>query len=591
MNRELPKTLPAFLWHFIRPLWPSFLLMSVSGLIWAANESIFPYFIKLIINTVHDFKGQPHQIYAALAVPLIGIAVMWLVMEISMRGQGILMLFTMPKFRAHIRESVFAYVRQHSQTYFSNHFAGSIANKVADLPRSSEMLMTILIFNFISIMIAFVVALVLMWQANHLFAFIMLGWFGAHVTISILTAPYCNRLNKEHSESVSTLSGKVVDALTNISNVRLFARTRYEHTYFRTFQTDEIKKGRRAMWGLEKIKIAQGVLSLAMIFGMLYTLIYTWTKGQVSLGDFSLITMLSFNMLGLVWFMSYQVSTFFREVGTSRAALSLITAQHEIVDAPDAKPIHITQGHIQFDHVKFYYRDNHVIFNDISLNISPGEKIGLVGYSGAGKTTFVSLILRLFNLIDGRILIDNQNIVNVTNESLREQIAMIPQDPSLFHRTLMENIRYGRPSAADDEVMRAAKLAHCEEFIAQLENGMETLVGERGIKLSAGQRQRVAIARAILKDAPILILDEATSALDSVTEKHIQESLSLLMKDRTTIVIAHRLSTLSEMDRILVFDKSNIIEDGRAEDLLKLNGHFAKLWQMQAEGFLPEQPA
>ena len=286
--------------------------------------------------------------------------------------------------------------------------------------------------------------------------------------------------------------------------------------------------------------------------------------------------------------MSFQLSVFTRELGTVSDALKLITKGHGIVDVPRAAKLQVKQGNIQFEHVVFAYQKRRLVFRNLNVMIPAGQKVGLVGFSGSGKSTFVNLILRFYDLRRGQILIDGQNIAEVTQESLRKQIAMIPQDPSLFHRSLLENIRYGRANATDEEVIHAADLAHCHEFIGQLEEGHHTLVGERGIKLSGGQRQRVAIARAILKNAPILILDEATSSLDTVTEKLIQESLTRLMHNRTTIVIAHRLSTLVDMDRILVFHKGSIVEDGTSTCLLNMNGHFTTLWEMQTNGFLPE---
>jgi ATP-binding cassette subfamily B protein len=298
--------------------------------------------------------------------------------------------------------------------------------------------------------------------------------------------------------------------------------------------------------------------------------------------------MQAFWLLGFIWFVSYQMTIYTREIGVIGNALSLVRKSHGLVDAQNAKPIHITRGEIHFDHVTFSYQKNRNVFKDLNLTIAAGEKVGLVGFSGSGKTTFVNLMLRFYDLQSGKILIDGQDIAHATQDSLRSQIAMIPQDPALFHRSLMENIRYGLLDASDDDVIRASELAHCHEFIIRLDGSYEALVGERGVKLSGGQRQRIAIARAILKNAPILILDEATSALDSATEKLIQESLHNLMQNRTAIVVAHRLSTLNDMDRIIVFHHGRVIEEGTKEQLLKAKGHFAMLWDMQTDGFLPE---
>jgi ATP-binding cassette subfamily B protein len=294
-------------------------------------------------------------------------------------------------------------------------------------------------------------------------------------------------------------------------------------------------------------------------------------------------------LLGWIWFTSFQLTVFARELGTIGNALEIIQKGHDILDVKDAAHLVIHGGKIAFENVTFAYNANKPVFEHFNVVIPAGQKIGLVGFSGSGKSTFVNLILRFYDLQQGRILIDDQNIDEVTQESLRSQIAMIPQEPALFHRTLMENIRYGRIEATDEEVIQAAKLAHCHEFIDKLDEGYHSLVGERGVKLSGGQRQRIAIARAILKNAPIIILDEATSSLDTVTEKLIQESLHLLMERRTTIVIAHRLSTLIDMDKIFVFHHGKIIEEGSKDELLINNGHFAKLWNMQTDGFLPDE--
>ena len=582
----LPKRLFAFLWHFIKMQPIAFIVIFLTAMVWSVNEVFFPYFLKLIVNSIQNYHGQRQLIFHHLLLPLLALVVIWLVMEISMRVQGIILIYTFPRFRSNIRTTVFHYVKQHSHEYFSNNFAGSIAKKIAELPTSAQSIMEIVCFNFTSIMAAFIIALVMMWVTKPIFAGVLLTWFVLHMAATFLFLRMGDVQWQIHSESASTLSGKIVDSLTNISNVKLFARGTYESEYLQTFQRDEIKKAKKAMWTVEKMRLLQGILGSLLIFTMVLLLIHGWVQGWVSLGDFSLIGVLSFWMLGMVWYMSYQMTTFIREVGTMNEGLTLIAQTHDIVDVPNAKPLLVKHGKIEFQQVSFAYR-NQYVFQNFSLTIEPGQKVGLVGFSGAGKSTFVNLILRLYDIQSGKIVIDGQENSKVTQNSLHDQIAIIPQDPMLFHRTLMENIRYGRLQATDAEVIEASKLAHCHEFITQLPEAYQALVGERGVKLSGGQRQRIAIARAILKNAPILILDEATSSLDSVTEKLIHESLEHLMQDRTTIVVAHRLSTLANMDRILVFQHGKIIEDGTQQELLKANGHFAMLWRMQSEGFLP----
>lgn len=585
----VPKTVVPFLWHFVKRQPVAFFIAAITALVWAANEVLFPYFIKLFINAISTFKGDPHDIFSVIWIPLTALITSWLVMDISMRTQGITLIEAFPRLRANIRETMFNYVKHHSHQYFSNNFAGTIAQKMSSLPTSSQMVLEILMFTLCSVSVGFIIACVLMWLANPLFAAIMLTWFCIHMGITFLFIRKGDKYWETHSEAVTSLSGKIVDSITNMMSVRLFARGHYESDYLKAHQAAEIKKAKRALWHMEIMRIFQGIAGLGFIFGMIFTLIHGWIGGWITLGDFSLISMLSFWILGMVWYMSYQINVLVREVSTIKEALTLITVSHDIVDAPDAAALVVNSGRISFQDVMFAYQKKHAVFEHLNVDIPAGQKVGLVGFSGSGKSTFVNLILRFYDLQGGQILIDGQNIAEVKQDSLREKIAMIPQEPSLFHRSLMENIRYGRVDASDEEVIAASKLAHCHEFIEKLPEGYSALVGERGVKLSGGQRQRIAIARAILKDAPILILDEATSSLDSVTEKLIQESLAYLMKGRTTIIIAHRLSTLADMDRILVFHKGEIVEQGAQADLLTIDGHFAQLWKMQTHGFLVDE--
>jgi ATP-binding cassette subfamily B protein len=325
------------------------------------------------------------------------------------------------------------------------------------------------------------------------------------------------------------------------------------------------------------------------MLGTIFLLLKGWKDGWLSAGDFPLVAMSSFNLMGLIWHMTISLVDMFQDIGTLRGALSLLREKHSVKNNPKAFEISVLQGGIEFKNVVFGYRKTVPFFSDLSVRIDAREKVGLVGFSGSGKTTFVNLILRSYDLASGEILIDGQNIADVTQSSLREQITLIPQDTNLFHRSVKENLTYGNLNATDEDIEAAARKAHCHDFIQKLENGYDTVVGERGLKLSGGQRQRLAIARAFLKDTPILILDEATSALDSETEKDIQKSLVELMANKTTVIVAHRLSTLKHMDRILVFDKGQIIEQGSQKQLLKNGSHFAHFWSLQQEGFLPDK--
>jgi len=585
---NLPKTAIHFLNYFIKRQWLAFSIIFFAAISWSVNDVLFPYFIKLIVNTLNDYHGLTQGVYAALASPVILLLVFWLNTEFWLRMQGIAMIYAFPTFRANIREQVYNYVKHHSQEYFATHFAGNIAKKIADLPNSSQSIVEVLSYSFIPTLVGIFIALGLMWFTSPIFAGILFAWFCVHMVITFAFMKKGNLKWEIHSESSAALSGKIVDSFSNILNVRLFARSEYESQYLKRFQQDEINKAKSAMWIIEIMRFCQGIAGFLMMFAMIFTLVYGWTYGWVTLGDFAQIGMQAFWLLGMVWYMSYQLTVFAREMGVITNSLSLITKGHDIVDVKQAQKLQVTRGEICFDNVSFSYPQKQPVFKNVSVTIKAGQKIGLVGYSGSGKTTFVNLILRFHNLANGRILIDGQDIAKVTQDSLRSQVAMIPQDPTLFHRSLMENIRYGRLDATDEEVMAAANLANCQEFIEKMPEKYHAFVGDRGVKLSGGQRQRVAVARAILKNAPILILDEATSALDSVTENLIQEGLKHVMSHCTALVVAHRLSTLADMDRILVFDKGEIIEDGTHEELLNANGHFARLWNMQTNGFLPD---
>ena len=507
-----------------------------------------------------------------------------------MRLQSHWQAYVIPKFQADIRIAILNHVTKQSYKYFSNQLSGNIANKINDLPRAVENIRTTLTMNIVTTIMVSVVALAMMANINTTFAIIMLVFIISNILLIIPKAKNINRLSEENAETKSQLTGVIVDTLMNIVSVKLFASQKHELAYTNQKQEEEKVSNRKLIIGTNVYKLFMDIPSTIMVFLVTYYLIIYWQQNKITTGDFVFIFNSSFLIINQVWQISWVMTMFFSEIGIAKQSLSLIVAEHEVIDVPNAKPLQVTMGKIEFNNVTFHYENGAKIFNNKNIVIYPGQKVGLVGFSGSGKSTFVNLILRFFDVNSGVITIDNQNIAEVQQDSLRHSISMIPQDPTLFHRSLLENIRYGNPNASDEQVFAAAKKADCHEFIMNLPDGYNSLVGERGTKLSGGQRQRIAIARAILENAPILILDEATSALDSITEKEIQKSLALLMANKTTIVIAHRLSTLLDMDRILVFDNGKIIEDGSYQDLLKHNGHFARLWNMQIAGFLPDNP-
>jgi len=582
----IPTRLPEFLWFVVRPQLWRFATIALCTLAWPAGEVLIPYGSKLIVDGVialektGNAEGFYNGIYFTCAVFTLSFFLF--------RCADFFQIEAFSRFKAGLRSTMFNHVQQHSYQFFIDHFAGAVANKITQMARSGGEVVGHLIFGLIPGMFIIVLGLWFLSITHIWFALAFGAWIALHLGITLWLGRTSVKRSQYVSETVSAFNGAIVDSLSNNLNARLFARIRHESSHIGNYIETARKAGIGELSWVFWMRVALGTNVLVMLLGMIWLLFYTWQQQLITLGDFLLVLGVTFNVHGMIWHVSQVLMHFFAEWGTCHDALTLVTAPLTVQDKPGAQPIAIRQGKIEFDGVQFHYKQGRNIFNDKDLVIEGGQKIGLVGFSGAGKSTFVHLILRFYDVTGGRILIDGQNISDIQQESLRAQIAMIPQDTTLFHRTLMENIRYGKLDATDEEVKHAAKLAYCEEFIAALPEGYESLVGERGVKLSGGQRQRIAIARAILKNAPILILDEATSALDSVTEHYIKDALSKLMLGRTTIVIAHRLSTLADMDRILVFQEGRITEDGNHQELLAAGGHYASLWNMQAGGFLPE---
>lgn len=587
-DTKLPTTLPAFLLHFMKRRKWGFILLFISTVAHIAESNVLPYALKMMVDTAAHLDRNTSHVLHAFAWPVGLFIAMWVLMIVVWRIQERIGVTIRPAFEADIRMRMLAYVQDHSYDYFSNNFAGTIAGKIGDMPRAAYNMFEFLRWRVMSTFWVALVAVFMLGTVNLSFSLVLALWVAVHLFISFRFARKVAAYSHHHSDDQNVLKGHIVDLITNMATARLFARKSYEQNYVGKSQSVEKASYRKVLYEMMLARITIDVPLIIMYCAMLVLLVKGWQAGWVGPGDMVFVMFTVFNVMGLAWQLGTELPNFFNEMGVATQALTLINRPHGVVDAADAKPLLVTRGEIVFDDVHFHYVPGRDIFRDKNITIRPGEKVGLVGFSGSGKSTFVNLILRLYDVEGGRILIDGQNIAQVTQDSLREHIGMIPQDATLFHRTLMENIRYGREDATDAEVIEASKRAHCDEFIGQLPEGYSSLVGERGIKLSGGQRQRIAIARAILKNAPILILDEATSSLDSVTEKYIQESLHRLMADRTAIVIAHRLSTLSEMDRILVFKDGAISEDGCHQSLLAADGHYAMLWRMQAGGFLPD---
>lgn len=587
---QLPKTVFSFIFHFIKKQWPWFLLIQIFAFAWTLDYTVWPILIGKLVDSITHYAGDRTQAWGVIGPILVLGAILWLTIEWMFRGAGFLLAKVSPRFEAQIRSSVFDYVQRHSQNYINDRFAGTLANKVSDISLSAGRVVRQLMFLFLPVVLAFLITSSVFFRLNPWLALILLGWITVHLSIAFYYSRQCAQFSNDHAEARSALSGLIVDALTNHAAVRLFSRHFFESKYFQSYQIQEAEKNTNTLWHIEKMKMMMGAACfLGAGVAMNLTMVYFWVHNLITTGDLIIVFYTTNNMTTMTWLVSVELPNLFNEIGVCQQALSVIRDPHDIKDIPGAPALVVPRGEISFDDVTFSYEQGKKLFHNKSITIRAGEKVGLVGFSGAGKSTFVQLIMRSFDLEEGRIIIDGQDISTVSQDSLRNQIAYIPQDPSLFHRSLMDNIRYGKLDATDEEVIEASKKANCDEFIQTMPKKYATLVGERGIKLSGGQRQRIAIARAILKNAPVLILDEATSALDSITEKSIQKSLHSLMKGRTAIVIAHRLSTIAEMDRILVFEEGKVVEEGTHGELLAEQGHYARLWSMQSGGFLPNE--
>src|SRR5262245_54824036 len=599
---EPPPGLVGFYWHFARQAKGLFIGLFAAGFVVALLDSLIPVFIGRVVTLITASK--PETLFADFWPILITMAMVLLVLRpLALTSQNIMAnqaiaanVGNMIRWQSH-----WHVVRQ-SWAFFQNDFAGRIANRVMQTGPSIRETLTALMTAVWYILVYGTSALILLASADAWLALPIVIWFGAYLVMLRIFVPRMRDRSKDMSEVRSMLTGRVVDSYTNILTVKLFARAQEEDAYVREAVDEHTGMFHASLRLNTLFGLTLSSLNAMMVTGTAGLALWLWTRGMVDVGTVAMTLPLCWQIVNISGWVAWQVTNIFENVGVVQEGMMTIAKPIALADQPNAPELVVSHGEIKFDDVRFGYgretsaREDgrlspYAVLNAFSLTVQPGEKIGLVGRSGAGKSTAVNLLLRFFDVEGGRILIDGQDISAVTQESLRAQISVVTQDTSLLHRSIRENIRYGLPKATNSEVERAAKLAHADEFIQALEDwkgrrGYEAQVGERGVKLSGGQRQRVAIARVILKVAPILVLDEATPALDSEVEAAIQQSLGTLMAGKTVIAIAHRLSTIARMDRLVVLDHGRIVEQGSHEALLKLGGHYAALWRRQSGGFI-----
>jgi ATP-binding cassette subfamily B multidrug efflux pump len=599
-SSEPPAGLVAFYWHFARQAKGLFVALFGAGFAVALLDVTIPVFIGKIVTLVTTTR--PGDLLADSWPMLAGMAAVLLVLRpLAFTTQHLLMNQAIAaNVSNRIRWQNHWHVVRQSWAFFQNDFAGRIANRVMQTgPAIRESLVSLLTAVWF-IMVYGTSSLILLASADRWLALPILIWFAGYVAMLRFFVPRMRDRSKNVSEARSALTGRIVDTYTNIVTVKLFARARDEDAYVREAVDQHTGRFHESLRLNTWFAFTLIMLNALLITATGAFAIALWQLGHVEVGTVAMALPMTTQIVSASGWVAWQVTAIFENVGVVQEGMMTIARPHTLLDLADAKPLAVTRGEVLFEHVRFGYGLHSGVIDGLTLDVRPGEKIGLVGRSGAGKSTLVNLLLRFFDLEDGRILIDGQDIAGVTQESLRAQISVVTQDTSLLHRSIRDNIRYGKPGAVDADIVAAAKLAHAQEFILELEDlygrrGYDAHVGERGVKLSGGQRQRIAIARVILKNAPILVLDEATSALDSEVEAAIQQSLGTLMRGKTVIAIAHRLSTIAQMDRLVVLDKGRIVEQGSHEALLRAGGNYAALWRRQSGGFIdvasPQQAA
>lgn len=591
-----PKKLLPFVWHYVQPAWPWLLLLGLMSMGIAVAEAMLYKFLGSIVDwlstanseTFFADEGWHLMVMAGLVLivlPLMG-AVHTMTMHQTLAGNfGMIARWKMHRF-----------LLRHSMNFFANEFAGRVSTKVMQTALAIREVALKVIDVFVYA-ISFVVSMLFMVAAADWRLVIpLLVWLGIYMGILTYFVPKLGRLAQEQADARSMMTGRIVDSYTNISTIKLFSHAGREERYAREGMNVFLGTVHRQMRKISGFNILIDLNNAVVLFSTASLGLYFWMQGSVTAGSVAIAISLAMRVNGMSQWIMWEVTSLFENIGTVYDGMSMMTKPHDIVDAPKAPQLAAPQGAIRYDNVRFHYGKTKGVIDGLTLDIKPGEKVGLVGRSGAGKTTLMNLLLRFYDLEAGRITIDGQDISKVSQDSLRELIGVVTQDTSLLHRSIRDNIAYGHPEATDEQVIAAAKRANAWDFVETLvdmhgRQGLDAQVGERGVKLSGGQRQRIAIARVFLKNAPILVLDEATSALDSEVEAAIQENLFSLMEGKTVIAIAHRLSTLTEMDRLIILDKGQIVESGSHAELAAMGGIYADLWRRQSGGFIADHEA
>lgn len=600
-----PETLLAFYLYFVRPVWPAFAALLVAGFLGSVIEVALMTFVGDLVDLMRQATSPATFIgdhgHTLLWMGLVAVVARPIVSAVHdlIKNQ----LISAPVTNR-VRWLTHRYVLRQSLSFFQNDFAGRVANKVMQAAPALRESVVQVIDSIWYAGVQWIGAAVIFASADWRLLIPLLVWLAAYMVTLFIFVPMIKERSTEAAEARSMLVGRIVDSYTNILTVKLFAHAEREDSYARAAFEEQMGKWQaslRVQTAMELVLYSLNGLLIASASGLA---IWLWSHGLVSLGAIAVVTGLVMRIVAMSGWILWVVAGIFENMGVVQEGMETISRANEVVDAPASKALDVRRGDIRLEDVSFHYgRDVSTasgrlggIIHDLSLHVRAGEKVGLVGRSGAGKSTLVNLLLRFYDLESGRILIDGQDIATVTQNSLRAQIGMVTQDTSLMHRSVLDNILYGRPDAGEAAAVAAARKAQAHDFIQRLEDmkgreGYRAHVGERGVKLSGGQRQRIAIARVLLKNAPILILDEATSALDSEVEAAIQEQLYNLMEGKTVIAIAHRLSTIAAMDRLVIMDQGRIVEQGRHNELLARGGLYAELWARQSGGFLAKEAA